>query len=86
MKLIFFQIQKRKKNPVQGRKIIAFLVGALAQSCGKISEMDPGFFTATKICTPDCYTRKILSAVRNSRNVWKIKIKGMDVIWALDAI
>ena len=49
-----------------------FLEGALAQSCGKISEVDSGVFTATKICTPGCYTGKILSSVENSRNVSKI--------------
>ena len=48
------------------------LVGALAQSCGKISEVDSGAFKAAKICTLVSYTGKILSAVKNSRNVSKI--------------
>ena len=86
MKLNIFQLQKRKKNLVQGKEIIAFLVGAIAQNRRKFSEVNAGAFMATKLCTPGCYTGKILSAVKNSRNVWKIKIKGMDVIWGLDAI
>ena len=71
------------------KKLLRSLVGALAKSCGKIYEVDFGAFTTTKICTPGCYTRKILSAVKNSRDGSKkkeSKIKGMDVIWALDAI
>ena len=68
----FFSTPKKKKNPVQGKEIIVFLVGALAQSCGKISEVDAGAFKAAKICTLVSYTGKILSAVKNSRNVSKI--------------
>ena len=68
----FFQLQKRKNNPVQGKEIIVFLVGVLAQSCGKLSEVDSGAFTATKICTPGCCAGKILSTVKNSQNLLKI--------------
>ena len=81
-----FSTPKKKKNLVQGKEIIAFIVGASAQNCRKFSEVNSGAFMATKMCTPGCYTGKILSAVKNSWNVCKIKIKGMDVMWGLDAI
>ena len=87
----FFSTPKKKKNPVQGKEIIVFLVGAHAQSCRKISEVDSGAFMATIICNPGWYTRKILSAVMNSQNVLKTKIKESkikrtDIIWALDTV
>ena len=62
----FFSTPKRKNNPVQGKQIIMSLVGALAQSCGKISEMNFGVFTATKIFTPGSFSGNILSSVKNS--------------------
>ena len=56
----FFRFEvERKKPTVPGKEIIVFLVGVLAQRCGKISEVDSGAFTATKICVLGCYTEKI---------------------------
>ena len=48
----FFSTPKKKKQSSTRKKIIVFLVGALAQHCRKISEVDSalGPFTATKMC------------------------------------
>ena len=68
----FFSTPKKKKQSSTTKKSYRVLSRCACAKLRKISEVDSWAFTATKICTPGCYTGKILSVVKNSRHLSKI--------------